>query len=188
MAAGFGAHYTPKIKAALDVMKEKLVGRLEGHYQHEGVRWMLYRELETDEPGGILADAMGLGKTMQAIALMRANPLKTLIITTIPTLSQWQSALFDFGGFRPIVVNSSYRGILPATGVEVVITGYSSFQLASGKGPQCLKDYEFERIILDEGHSIRNAKTRLFKEVSELKGVGRRVFAMKREGDCYVSH
>ena len=131
---------------------------------------MLFRELETDEPGGILADEMGLGKTMQTIALLRANPLKTLIVTTIPTMSQWQHALYDFGGFRPIVVSSSYKGILPEEGVEVVVTGYSSFQLPAGKGPECLKDYPFERIILDEGHSIRNPKTRLFKELSELHG------------------
>ena len=29
MASGSGTHYTPKIKAALETMKEKLVGRLE---------------------------------------------------------------------------------------------------------------------------------------------------------------
>ena len=84
--------------------------------------------------------------------------------------TQWQAALYDFGGFRPIVVNSSYKGILPEDGLDVVITGYSSFQLATGKGPECLKQYPFERIILDEGHAIRNSKTRLFKELSELKG------------------
>ena len=29
MASGSGTHYTPKIKAALETMKDKLVGRLE---------------------------------------------------------------------------------------------------------------------------------------------------------------
>jgi len=110
---------------------------------------------------------MGLGKTMQAIALMRGNPLKTLIITTVPTMTQWQSALYDFGGFRPLIVSASYQGILPEE-LEVVVTGYSSFQTA--KGPTCLKDYTFDRIILDEGHTIRNPKTKMFSQINELKG------------------
>lgn len=99
--------HTPAIGKCIERMNNKLKGRLEGHYQHEGVRWMIHRELNGgDTMGGILADDMGLGKTMQAIALMVANNLNpTLVITTVGTVGQWRDALFNFGGLRPIVVS-----------------------------------------------------------------------------------
>ena len=50
--------HTPKIKSALERMRSSINGRLDG-YQHEGVRWMLFRELESEVPSGILADDMG---------------------------------------------------------------------------------------------------------------------------------
>ena len=50
--------HTPKIKSALELMRTSINGRLDG-YQHEGVRWMLFRELESEVPSGILADDMG---------------------------------------------------------------------------------------------------------------------------------
>ena len=141
-------------------------GRLDGHYQHEGVQWMLRRELETlSARGGILADDMGLGKTMQAIATMRGNELPTLIVSIVGTVNQWRDALIEFGGYRPVIINPSFVGILPS-GVEVAITTYSSFQRA--KPPTCLFNYDWKRIILDEGHTIRNPATKVYKEISKI--------------------
>lgn len=158
--------HTQRIKLALEKMTSKLTGRLEGSYQHNGVRWMLYRELECSIKGGILADDMGLGKTIQAIGLIRANPCPTLIICPVSLVGQWRDELISFGAFRPIVLNSSYKGILPKD-IEVVLTSYSSFQ---GKNPpKCLTKTEWGRIILDEGHIIRNHKTRLNKEITKVQ-------------------
>ena len=42
-------------------------------YQKEGLAWMVHQEIETSNRGGILADEMGMGKTIQAIALMLTN-------------------------------------------------------------------------------------------------------------------
>lgn len=148
-------------------------GKLEGEYQVEGVQWMLERENKATR-GGILADEMGLGKTMQAIAVMRGNPMSTLIITMIGTIGQWKEALFSFGGYKPMIVSSSFTGILPFDDDDeeecelVVVTGYSSFQKARGKTPSCLTETKWGRIILDEGHVIRNAKTKVFKEINSL--------------------
>lgn len=152
-------------------------GKLEGDYQVEGTRWMLERECrKTGAKGGILADEMGLGKTMQIIAVMRGNPMPTLVVTMIGTIGQWKDALFNFGGFKPIIVSASFTGMLPfdeedeeAAGELVVLTGYSSFQKARGKTPSCLTDTRWGRIILDEGHVIRNQKTKVFKEINALR-------------------
>ena len=153
-------------EAAYNLAKRTIKGRLDGHYQHDGVRWMLARELTAPDGwrGGILADDMGLGKTMQAIATLRGNPCATLIITIVGTVAQWRDALIDFGGFHPLIINPSFQGILP-NDIDVAITTYSSFQ--SRRTPACLSQ-PWGRIILDEGHTIRNPSTRVYKEIAQL--------------------
>lgn len=156
------------MKAALDRARDNIKGRLDGHYQHEGVRWMLYRELYPKEAkGGILADDMGLGKTMQAIATMRGNQVPTLIITIVSTVGQWRDALIEFGGYRPIIINPSFTGMLPMD-IDVAITTYSCFQKAKGAA-ESFASMTWGRIILDEGHSIRNSATKVYQGISQLK-------------------
>jgi len=154
-----------KVTDAYEQAKKLLKGRLDGHYQHEGVKWMLERELDKRH-GGILADDMGMGKTMQAIGLMRGNQVKTLIVSIVGTVNQWRDALIEFGGYKPIIINPSFSGILPDKGVEVCITTYSSFQKV--KPAACLTNTEWGRVILDEGHLIRNPATKLFKEINKI--------------------
>lgn len=70
-------------------------------HQVIGVCWMLARELMGEKPlGGILADQMGLGKTIQMLACMASNPPSkrdkkkkgsTLIVTT--AVDQWISEI-----------------------------------------------------------------------------------------------
>lgn len=164
------------VKHALQKAQGTLQGVLEGAYQIDGTEWMLSRELtphKSHAGGGILADDMGLGKTMQAIAMMRGNPCATLIVTMVGTVGQWKDALIDFGGYRPLIVNPSFAGILPMdeddTSTLVVLTSYSSFQKSRGTTPQCLTDMMWGRIILDEGHVIRNEKTKVFREISSVQ-------------------
>jgi SNF2 family DNA or RNA helicase len=161
--------YSAPISKCIERMNATLKGRLEGHYQHEGVRWMISRELQCENAkGGILADDMGLGKTMQTIALICANPLvPTLIVTTVGTVAQWRDALNTFGGLRPIIVNSSFSGILPSD-CDVVVTAYSSFQKGKGELPQCFRQVSWGRVILDEGHTIRNQKTKAYIALNAL--------------------
>ena len=129
---------------------------------------MLSREMMYEPKGGILADDMGLGKTMQTIATMRGNPQTTLIISIVATVAQWRDALFQFGDFKPILVNPSFKGILPdLTETSVVLTTYSCFQ--AQRPPPCFSHIHWGRIILDEGHTIKNASSKTYKEISKLQ-------------------
>lgn len=159
---------TKALKEACAKAHKDIKGRLDGHYQHEGVKWMLHRELNhsAEGKGGILADDMGLGKTMQTIATMRGNPTSTLIITIVGTVGQWRDALIDFGGLRPIIVNPSFTGILPKD-ADTVLTTYSSFQ--KSKPMECFTSHQWGRIILDEGHKIRNSNSKGNIQISKLQ-------------------
>ncbi|KAI0477367.1 SNF2 family N-terminal domain-containing protein [Xylariaceae sp. FL0804] len=63
-------------------------------YQRVGLTWLKKQE-ESSHKGGILADGMGLGKTIQAIALMLERPptdprqRTTLIVVPVALLKQW---------------------------------------------------------------------------------------------------
>lgn len=103
-------------------------------HQEEGVRWMLSREDVGAAAcrGGILADDMGLGKTYQTIGLLRNSPFnyRTLILCPPALLSGWTQEL---------------RGIS-----NIILASYNKAHLH-------VKDYcGFDRVILDEGHVIRN--------------------------------
>jgi SNF2 family DNA or RNA helicase len=157
---------SPIVKSAYNKAVGGIKGKLEGEYQHEGVLWMLDRELSpTTGRGGILADDMGLGKTMQTIATMKGNPQTTLIITIVGIVGQWRDALINFGGYRPIIVSPSFTGILPQE-IDVVLTTYSCFQ--KQKTTECFGHINWGRIVLDEGHKIRNSSGKGHNEIAKL--------------------
>ncbi|KAI9318131.1 SNF2 family N-terminal domain-containing protein [Dichotomocladium elegans] len=67
-------------------------------HQRRGVEWMRERENASSCPGGILAD-MGLGKTIQTIALMVSTMSETnerrttLIVTPLALIQQWANEI-----------------------------------------------------------------------------------------------
>ena len=64
-------------------------------FQREGLGWMLQQEAGPFA-GGILADEMGMGKTIQMIALLLAAPAHgkpTLVVCPTVALMQWQQEI-----------------------------------------------------------------------------------------------
>lgn len=157
---------TNELQEAIKRSQADIRGRLDGTFQRQGVEWMLSKELQNGTKGGILADDMGLGKTMQAIACMRGNPKNTLVVTMVGLVNQWKDALCDFGGYKPMVLNASYKSSIPKN-IEVVITAYSSFQKQCPSS--CLYEKDWGRIILDEGHFIKNPLSKTSIEISKLR-------------------
>jgi len=63
-------------------------------FQLEGLHWMRNQE-KTDFGGGILADEMGMGKTIQTIALLMAEPRHKPNLVVAPTVAliQWRNEI-----------------------------------------------------------------------------------------------
>jgi len=122
-------------------------------HQEDGIRWMLERE---EEGFGILADDMGLGKTFQTIGLLKNShyDYKTLILCPLALINGWEAELRACG-FRPRIItpkSSPFFADKPDRKGDVWLTSYSKATYY----PLALSKLRFDRVILDEGHVIRN--------------------------------
>ena len=115
--------------------------------------------------GGILADSVGLGKTFIASGVIAANPKKYTLVVTLPsTTIQWCDTIIAFTGIKPHSYLSTRLDRLIDT-PEIVVTTYNCARMR----PPWLMNTLWDRIILDEGHVIRNPKTATFYSLSLLQ-------------------
>ncbi|KAK0666119.1 putative DNA repair and recombination protein RAD5B [Cercophora samala] len=129
--------------------------------------------------GGILADDMGLGKTLQTISLiMTGGPGTTLIVAPVSVMSNWEQQIqrhvHEENAPKVIIHHGPTRQTTAKALNEygVVITSYGTLASeASCKGP--LSQIEWRRVVLDEGHTIRNAKTKASLAACSLKAQSR---------------
>ena len=149
----------------------RLNGRLYTPYQHDGVKWLLSMEAQASGPkGGFLCDEMGLGKSVQLIATMLGNPQpRTLIIVPKSIISQWKNEIQVFAPQLDVhVFDGPNRKLEPAS---VTIAPYS---VLSARGTKLdamtpLHHIQWNRVILDEAHEIRNRKSKNFKNINRLR-------------------
>ena len=173
--------YAQKLTSAYKTAITTLKGRLIVPYQREGVVWMLDRELtETHRiKGGFLCDEMGLGKTVQTISLILGNPdLKTLIIVPKSIVDQWFSEIARFAPQLKVLVHdgsSRTRDPSTFTDYDVVITPYTTMvERNQPHGtPTVVHKVDWGRVILDEGHEIRNPKSKISVSICNLTAINR---------------
>ena len=146
--------------------KNNLNGRLFAPYQREGVLFLLTMESQTSGPkGGFLCDDMGMGKTIQLVATILGNPKpRTLIIVPKSIITQWAEEIKRFAPNLTInIFDGPERKIREA---DVTLAPYTL--LTSKEGTTPLHIVQWDRVILDEAHEIRNKKSKLFKSVCRL--------------------
>ncbi|ATY62484.1 SNF2 family helicase ATPase [Cordyceps militaris] len=166
-----------------------LVGGTMRDYQLEGLTWMY--EICSQGMSGILADEMGLGKTVQTISLIallreQENYLGPhLIVAPLSTLSNWMD---EFDKWTPSIPVVMYHGTpqqrqqiyskeimkhlqagRPTEKFPVVCTSYE--MVLQDKAFLSRIDWEF--IIIDEGHRMKNADAKLFKELQQFTSATR---------------
>lgn len=142
-------------------------------YQIEGVKWLWW--LYQNRLGGLLADEMGLGKTHQAMALIAAiskgksNSL-TLVVCPTSVIDHW---LDKIQKYTPNINSICYHGSsrkeflnqIDNKKSNVLITSYGIL----------LRDTDFlikknwNLVILDEAHLVKNQSTRTYKAACKLK-------------------
>ncbi|PFH36155.1 putative SWI2/SNF2 Brahma-like [Besnoitia besnoiti] len=149
-------------------------------YQMAGLSWML--SLYNNDLHGILADEMGLGKTIQTIALLaylkefKNNPGPHLIIVPLSTLPNWTD---EFRHWCPSLKIIALKGgrlerrelqrELRRGDFNVCIT---TFDLAM-RERHGLSYPNWRHLVVDEGHRMKNSKSKFHICVSEFRATHR---------------
>ena len=117
-------------------------------YQKVGVQFV-------DRAGGrcLIADAPGLGKTVQAIAYAQLHNLKTLIVCPLSVVVNWQREVKKYTG-KPATIwdSKTYDGHLDH---QFHITHYD----AVAKNNHWLRDQNFDLLVCDEATYLKNRQT-----------------------------
>jgi ATP-dependent helicase STH1/SNF2 len=151
-----------------------LVGGKLKDYQVKGLQWMV--SLYNNHLNGILADEMGLGKTIQTISLLTflmekkqvAGPF--LVIVPLSTMTNWA---LEFARWAPFIKVICYKGAPP-------VRRNLGMQVRGGNWQVLLTTYEFiikDRavlskvkwiyMIIDEGHRMKNTKSKLAQTLQQ---------------------
>lgn len=141
-------------------------------YQEEGFLWL--SRLADWGAGAILADDMGLGKTIQAIALLASRKSLGTSLVVVPTsvLFNWKSEL---GRFAPALrvgeFNSGDREEILSNlkNYAVVLCTYGVLNSEIER----LEAVDWNVVVLDEAHFIKNKATQTSHAVMKLKSHSR---------------
>lgn len=136
-------------------------------HQIYGVLWCLKREHEGK--GGIIADEMGMGKTIQMIMTMMLNPKKKTLLLLPPILiSQWNVEIQRVTGHRSILYyGKQNREKITQEQLEnsiIVITSYDTLLRDT-----LLEKVYWNRVICDEAHHLRNSSTKKYAKVAAIQ-------------------
>lgn len=157
------------------------------NFQLEGLSWMIRQEENGEYKGGILADEMGMGKTIQMIALMMHDRTKgpNLVVAPTVALMQWKSEiethtnnLLKVGLFHGASRAKSVKELLDfdviLTSYAVVESGYRkekygfTRKFKKVKEKSILHEKKFYRVILDEAHNIKDRTSSTAKACDNL--------------------
>ncbi|KAK4501861.1 hypothetical protein PRZ48_007670 [Zasmidium cellare] len=162
-----------RIKEEVTVQSKNLVGGTLKEYQIKGLQWMI--SLYNNNLNGILADEMGLGKTIQTISLITYLIEKKqqhgpyLVIVPLSTLTNWNS---EFERWAPSVQRIVYKGPPNQRKQHQQQIRYGNFQVLLTTYEFIIKDrpilskIKWLHMIVDEGHRMKNAQSKLSSTIS----------------------
>ncbi|KAI9646253.1 transcriptional regulator [Ciborinia camelliae] len=157
-----------RIKEEVTKQPSILVGGTLKEYQLKGLQWMI--SLYNNNLNGILADEMGLGKTIQTISLLtylievKKQNGPFLVIVPLSTLTNWT---LEFEKWAPSIGKIVYKGPPNTRKQQQNHIRYGNFQVLLTTYEYIIKDrpilskIKWVHMIIDEGHRMKNAQSKL---------------------------
>ncbi|XP_068640422.1 TATA-binding protein-associated factor BTAF1-like isoform X2 [Aristolochia californica] len=158
-------------------------------YQQEGINWLSF--LRRFKLHGILCDDMGLGKTLQASAIVASDVAErrasnggkdhlSLIICPSTLVAHWAYEIEKYID-ASLLIPLQYMGSAQERALmrdqfekyNVIITSYDVIR----KDIDYLGQLSWNYCILDEGHIIKNSKSKITSAVKELKAEHRLILS-----------
>ncbi|KAB1271235.1 TATA-binding protein-associated factor 172 [Camelus dromedarius] len=144
-------------------------------YQQDGVNWLAF--LNKYKLHGILCDDMGLGKTLQSICILAGDhchraqeyarsklaecmPLPSLVVCPPTLTGHWVDEVDS--PFSNLIIK--YRLQHQVKRHNLIVASYDVVR----NDIDFFRNIKFNYCILDEGHVIKNGKTKLSKAVKQL--------------------
>ncbi|KAK9815465.1 hypothetical protein WJX72_004092 [[Myrmecia] bisecta] len=149
-------------------------------YQLKGVKWLV--SLYQNGLNGILADQMGLGKTVQTVGFLshlRSKGINGpfLVVGPLSTLPNWVAEVQRWTPSIPVILyhgSKAEREQLRATRMPtgsptteafpIVVTSYE-IVIADVK---FLQKYQWKYVVVDEGHRLKNFNCKLLRELRSI--------------------
>ncbi|KAF2733481.1 hypothetical protein EJ04DRAFT_269950 [Polyplosphaeria fusca] len=163
-----------RVKEEVTIQSSNLVGGTLKEYQLKGLQWMI--SLYNNNLNGILADEMGLGKTIQTISLVtyliekKHQPGPYLVIVPLSTLTNWNN---EFEKWAPSVQKIVYKGPPNARKQHQQQIRWGQFQVLLTTYEFIIKDrpilskIKWVHMIVDEGHRMKNANSKLSSTITQ---------------------
>ncbi|MCH4284968.1 MULTISPECIES: SNF2 helicase associated domain-containing protein [Bacillota] len=147
------------------------------NYQKVGFRWL--KTMSDYGFGGILADDMGIGKTIQIITLLEDEKAhhpesQSLVVCPSSLILNWQSEIEKFSEtLTSLIITGSSEDrktkIANSRDYDVLITSYDYLK----RDVEAYEDILFQYQILDEAQYIKNHNTKNATSVKAIQSVHR---------------
>ena len=163
-----------RIKEEVKQQPNLLIGGTLKEYQLKGLQWMI--SLYNNNLNGLLADEMGLGKTIQTISLITYLIEKKkqngpfLVIVPLSTLTNWN---LEFEKWAPAVRRVVYKGPPTTRKQQQQQIRLGNFQVLLTTYEYIIKDrpilskIKWVHMIVDEGHRMKNAQSKLSSTLTQ---------------------
>ncbi len=142
-------------------------------YQKDGYRWLM--TLATLGFGGILADDMGLGKSLQMLTFLYAriqqeNPSPSLLVCPASLVYNWQGEVEKFVPQLNVLLVTGTAAerrekLQTCKDYHLLVTSYDLLK----RDVESYRDLDFDCQILDEAQNIKNPTTKAAKAVKAIK-------------------
>src|SRR3989338_4106092 len=147
-------------------------------HQEEAIEWMKKIEnrprMVHEQPhGGILAHAMGLGKTITVLSFILAQPpCTTLIICPKSVLTQWRHECLRTGfESAHVVMFYGAQPSLPALQPDKHVVVLSTYETVRIKKREFKK--RWDRIVIDEAHRISEQTSKTARAICNINAASR---------------